>query len=107
MTNRVPDFLVNAALDALDDEVKRWRKVPWAPGYTRLTRYPLLSDFDLSAEGANVIPSDEETISFHDVPTGIADDILLRFAMEKVIEKIVEVVQPGGLKVGEGDGKAD
>lgn len=106
MTNRVPDFLVNVALDALDDEVKRWRKVPWAPGYTRLTRYPLLMDLDLSADGADVVSVDE-TISFHDVPSGIADDILLRFAMEKVIEKIVEVVQPGGLKVGEGDGQAD
>lgn len=102
MSNRVPDALVNLALDTLDDEVRRWRKVPWRRDYVRLMRGPLLEDFDLSASGADIVP-EEETITYHDVPAGIADDILLRFAMEKVIEKIVETVKPEGLAIGGGE----
>ncbi|ARQ95380.1 hypothetical protein [Bradyrhizobium phage BDU-MI-1] len=101
MPNRVPDALVDLALETLDDEVKRWRKVPWRPDYVRLIRGPLLKDLDLGPSGAAVTAATEEVMTYHDVPTALADDILLRFAMEKVIETIVETVRPEGLKVSE------
>jgi hypothetical protein len=87
MSSVVPDELVNIALDALDDEVKRWRRVPWAPGYIRLMRYP---DMDLSVGGAEVAKDD--VITCHDVPVNTADDLIVRFAMEKALEAAIGAI---------------
>lgn len=88
MPSTVPDKLVDIALDALDDEVKRWRRVPWAPGYIRLMRYP--SIFDIGP--AEVPPAGEDTVVYHDVPAHIADDMIVRFAMEKVVESVIGAI---------------
>lgn len=86
MPKIVPDQLVDIALEALDAEVKLWRRVPWAPGHTRLMRYsePIdLGPGDMSAEAK---------IECHDVPAGMADDMIVRFAMEKALEAAIAAI---------------
>jgi hypothetical protein len=88
VTKPVPDALVDLALNTLDDEVKRWRRVPWRPGWIRLMRY----SFDEATIGEGTVPSDEDTITVHDVPEAIADDMIVRFAMEKVLEVAIGAI---------------
>jgi hypothetical protein len=89
VTKPVPDKLVDLALNTLDDEVKRWRRVPWRPGYIRLIRYP--ASFDTPIGPAEIVP-EEETITCHDVPVDLADDMIVRFAMEKVLETVIGAI---------------
>jgi len=86
-TSSIPAELVDLALDALDAEVKCWRRVPWAPGHIRLMRCPPM-DF---SPGAAMAAADE-VITFHDVPADSADDIIVRLAMEKVIEAVIGAI---------------
>jgi hypothetical protein len=87
MSKIVPDQLVDLALDALDGEVKLWRRVPWAPGQTRLIRYP-----DLPAPGEMTAEAMEEKIVCHDVPNAMADDMIVRFGMEKALEAFLGAI---------------
>jgi hypothetical protein len=87
--SNVPAELVDLALDALDDEVKRWRKMPWAPGRMRLMRFSLITD---PIGPAEVPPPEEQTVTYHDIPTAMADDMILPLAMEKVVETVIGAV---------------
>jgi hypothetical protein len=89
MSQIVPDQLVDIALNALDDEVKRWRRVPWAPGYIRLMRYPDIMD---AAPGLGTLPTEDDVITCHDVPVHMADDMIVRFAMEKALEAAISAI---------------
>ncbi|WP_439357838.1 hypothetical protein [Bradyrhizobium sp. DASA03007] len=85
-TSPIPADLVNIALDALDAEVKLWRRVPWAPGHIRLMRY---------SEPMDVGPAEvsvEASIQCHDVPERMADDMIVRFAMEKALEAAIGAI---------------
>ncbi|WP_029083429.1 hypothetical protein [Bradyrhizobium sp. th.b2] len=88
MSQVVPDELVDLALEHLDAEVKRWRRVPWAPGHIRLLRYSLCVDDIGPAEE----PQSQETITCHDVPAHMADDMIVRFAMEKAVEAVIGAI---------------
>lgn len=90
MPTTVPNQLVDLALHTLDEEVKRWRRVPWRPGWIRLIRY---SEIDIT-RGPEVLPPEEETIVYHDVPEGVADDMIVRFAMEKALEAAIGAISP-------------
>ena len=85
--SNVPAELVDLALNALEDEVPCWRKLPWRPGYVRLMRFPpmdaLIGESDIDVDGA------QEVITYHDVPADIADDMIVRFAMEKALEAAI------------------
>jgi hypothetical protein len=87
MSQIVPDQLVDLALEALDAEVKLWRRVPWAPGHIRLIRYP-----DLPAPGEMTAEAMEEKVVYHDVPSALADDMIVRFAMEKALEAAIGAI---------------
>jgi len=86
----VPAELTNLALDALEDEVACWRRIPMRPGWIRLMRFPQLSEIDLSPSGAAV--NSQEEVIYHDVDAKQADSLVLRFAMEKVVETILGAV---------------
>jgi hypothetical protein len=86
--SHVPAELTDLALNALEDEVACWRRIPTYPGVTRLMRFPPLLEI-----GPAEIPSDDEqTVIYHDVPAKDADDLLLRMAMEKVVEAVIGAV---------------
>jgi hypothetical protein len=87
MSKIVPDQLVDLALEHLDDEVKRWRRVPWAPGYIRLMRCP-----DMPGPAEITAQAMEQEIVCHDVPAALADDMIVRFAMEKAIEAVIGAI---------------
>jgi hypothetical protein len=87
VTKSVPDALVDLALNTLDDEVKRWRRVPWRPGWIRLMRYSESLD-----AGPGDVVSEDATITVHDVPERMADDMIVRFAMEKVLEVAIGAI---------------
>lgn len=91
----VPAKLTDLALDALEEEVGCWRRFPMYPGITRLMRFAPL---DLSTLGPAGIPPDthDQSVIYHDVATKDADDLLLRFAMEKVVEAVLGAVSVGG-----------
>ncbi|TYO65497.1 hypothetical protein FXV83_16305 [Bradyrhizobium hipponense] len=89
----VPDELVDLALEALEAEVACWRKVPWRPDYTRLMRF---SDTCRGPVGPAEVTEEEATITCHDVPTHMADDMIVRFAMEKVVEAVIGAISVGG-----------
>ena len=91
----IPAELTDLALNALEDEVACWRRIPMYPGVTRLMRFPRMDDIDLSPAGAAIPPIEEQTVVYHDVPAKTADDILLRMAMEKVVEAILGAVSVG------------
>ena len=86
--SNVPAELVDLALNALEDEVPCWRKLPWRPGYVRLMRFPRL---EAPVGPAEVVP-DDEVITYHDVPAETADDMIVRFAMEKVVETVIGAI---------------
>jgi hypothetical protein len=88
----VPAELTDLALNALEDEVACWRRIPMYSGVTRLMRFPPMDALDLSAAGAAIPPDDQQTVVYHDVPTKRADDLLMRFAMEKVVEAILGAI---------------
>jgi hypothetical protein len=90
MPTTVPAQLVDLALHTLDEEVKRWRRVPWRPGWVRLIRY---YEIDIT-RGPDVVPPEEETIAYHDVPEHFADDMIVRFAMEKALEAAIGAISP-------------
>jgi hypothetical protein len=85
--SNVPAKLVDLALNALEDEVPCWRKLPWRPGYIRLMRFPRIDEI-----GPAEIPPEDETVIYHDVPANIADDMIVRFAMEKVVEAVIGAI---------------
>ena len=89
----VPAELTDLALDALEEEVGCWRRIPMYPGITRLMRFPPLGEI-----GPAEIPPDvhEQSVIYHDVPAKSADDLLLRFAMEKVVEAVLGAVSVSG-----------
>lgn len=90
--SNVPAELTDLALNALEDEVACWRRIPMYPGVTRLMRFPPMGELDLSPAGANVPPDDAQTVIYHDVPAKDTDDLLLRMAMEKVVEAVLGAV---------------
>jgi hypothetical protein len=91
--SNVPAELVDLALNALEDEVGCWRKVPWRPGYIRLMRFPPMSECPI---GPAEVPDDEDSVVIcHDVPEKIADDMLMRIAMEKVLETVIGAISVG------------
>ncbi|SDK41888.1 hypothetical protein [Bradyrhizobium ottawaense] len=90
----IPAELTDLAMNALEDEVACWRRIPMYPGVIRLMRFPQLSEIDLSPAGA-AISDDAETVCYHDVQAKQADDLVLRFAMEKVVEAILGAVSVG------------
>ena len=87
--SNVPADLTDLALNALEDEVACWRRIPMYPGVIRLMRFPSLMETPI---GPAEIPDDTETVCYHDVPAKDADDILLRMAMEKVVEAVLGAV---------------
>ncbi|MGX9944894.1 hypothetical protein ACTG4Q_20750 [Bradyrhizobium denitrificans] len=87
----VPAELVDLALNALEEEVACWRKVPWRPDYTRLMRFS--DTFDAPIGPAEV--PEEATITCHDVPSHMADDMIVRFAMEKAVEAVIGAISVG------------
>jgi hypothetical protein len=88
----VPAELTDLALNALEDEVGCWRRIPMYPGVTRLMRFPPMGEIG----PAEIPPDDGQTVIFHDVPTKNADDMLLRIAMEKVVEAVLGAVSVSG-----------
>ncbi|WP_316196606.1 hypothetical protein [Bradyrhizobium sp. SZCCHNS3053] len=84
----VPDELVDLALNTLEEEVSCWRKVPWGPNHVRLTRWPI-------DRAPGEIPSEIVTVTCHDVPAEMADDILRRIAIEKVLEVVIGAISVG------------
>ena len=82
----VPAELVDLALNALEDEVACWRKVPWRPDYVRLMRFS--DSFDAGPSEMSA----EATFTCHDVPAHMADDMIVRFAMEKVVETVIGAI---------------
>jgi hypothetical protein len=87
--SNVPAELVDLSLNALEDEVPCWRKLPWRPGYVRLMRFPTMApigESDIAVDGA------QEVITYHDVPADIADDMIVRFAMEKALEAAIGAI---------------
>jgi hypothetical protein len=89
--SNVPAELTDLALNALEDEVDCWRRIPMYPGVTRLMRFPALEEIDLSHSSA-AITDNTESVIYHDVPTKSADALLMRFAMEKVVEAVLGAV---------------
>jgi hypothetical protein len=89
--SNVPAELTDLALNALEDEVACWRRMPMYPGVTRLMRFPALEEIDLSPAGA-AISEETSTVVYHDVPAKDADALLMRFAMEKVVEAVLGAV---------------
>lgn len=88
MSKVVPDELVDLALEKLDAEVTLWRRVPWAPGYIRLMRY----SEPLDGPPGEMSAMATATITCHDVPASIADDMIVRFGMEKAIEAVIGAI---------------
>jgi hypothetical protein len=85
----VPVELVDLALNALEDEVACWRKVPWGPDYVRLMRF---SDPFAAPIGPAEVTAEEATIICRDVPAHMANDMIVRFAMEKVVETVISAI---------------
>jgi hypothetical protein len=88
----VPVELTDLALNALEDEVGCWRRIPMYPGVTRLMRVPPMGDIG----PAEIPPDDTQAVIYHDVPAKNADDLLLRMAMEKVVEAVLGAVSVSG-----------
>jgi len=88
----VPAELTDLAINAMEEEVACWRRIPMYPGITRLIRFPQLGEIDLSPAGAALPAEADASVSYHDIPTKDADDMLVRFAMEKVVEAILGAV---------------
>ena len=88
----VPAELTDLAINAMEEEVACWRRIPMYPGITRLIRFPQLGEIDLSPAGADIPPDGDETVAYHDIPDKLADDMLVRFAMEKVVEAVLGAV---------------
>lgn len=86
--SNVPAELTDLALNTLEDEVDCWRRVPLYSGITRLMRFPPMEEIDLSRATVD----DKETVIYHDVPTKDADALLMRFAMEKVLETVIAAI---------------
>jgi hypothetical protein len=84
----VPAELTDLAIDAMEEEVACWRRIPMYPGVTRLIRFPAMLDVG----PAEIPPDGGDTVAYHDVPTKLADDMLVRFAMEKVVEAVLGAV---------------
>ena len=88
--SNVPAELVDLALNALEDEVPCWRKLPWRPGYVRLMRFPPMDE--LTGESDIDVVGAQEVITYHDVPEKLADDMIVRFAMEKALEAAIGAI---------------
>ena len=86
MSKVVPDELVDLALEALDAEVKLWRRVPWGPSQIKLMRYSEPLDAGPSEMSA------ESYITTYDVPAKRADEMIVRFAMEKALEAVIGAI---------------
>jgi hypothetical protein len=90
--SNVPAELTDLALNALEGEVECWRRIPMYEGVVRLMRFPPMDESDLSPSGAAIPPDDQQTVVYHDVPTKDADDLLMRFAMEKVVAAVIGAI---------------
>jgi hypothetical protein len=84
----VPTELLDLALNTLDDEVACWRRLPWAPGKVRLMRFPQMApigESDIDVDSA-------QEIICHDCDKDAADSLIVRFAMEKVLETVIGAI---------------
>jgi hypothetical protein len=91
----VPTELLDLALNTLDEEVKCWRRLPWAPGKVRLMRFPTLSEEPIGVSEFDA--ESTQTVIMHDVDKEIADDLIVRFAMEKVLETVIGAISVGSV----------
>jgi hypothetical protein len=86
--SNVPEQLVNLALDALEEEVACWRRVPWREGKVRLMRFPTMEPIGVS----DIEVDGTMEVAMHDVNAADADNIIVRFAIEKVVEAVIGAI---------------
>jgi hypothetical protein len=80
--------LVDIALDALEDELKSWRRIgTHISQITRLVRYPKTPLFTSDEEISSIR---EEKVEFLDVPDKDVNGVLTRIAMDKAVEAVLK-----------------
>jgi hypothetical protein len=88
------EALIDEALDAIDNELNAWRRIPsphnrpGMPPVTRIMRFLTLAD---PIGPAEVIP--ESTVSFYDLPDNEVNAFIRYVAIKKAIEMVVDRVE--------------